>query len=60
MPAILGGSASGIGDGADGPSAPDLVRIGTVVKDRRSVQDIEEARKAKRRKGLGDEDGSQT
>lgn len=40
-------------------SAGDLVRIGTVVKDRRTVQDIEEeSRQCKRRRGLGSGGGA--
>ncbi|CAM9410868.1 unnamed protein product [Ectocarpus sp. 8 AP-2014] len=51
MPA-LGGSADGganAGGGGDVGSA-DLVRIGTVVKDRRTVQDIEEESRKRRRR----------
>ncbi|CAM9522702.1 unnamed protein product [Ectocarpus sp. 4 AP-2014] len=51
MPA-LGGSAGGgtnAGGGGDVGSA-DLVRIGTVVKDRRTVQDIEEESRKRRRR----------
>lgn len=52
MPAITVG---GSGGGGGGPGAADLVRIGTVVKDRRTVQDIEEeTRQAKRRRVNGD------
>lgn len=44
----LGGSAGG-GGGGDVASA-DLVRIGTVVKDRRTVQDIEEESRKRHRR----------
>lgn len=68
LPAIVGavrggggggaGAGAGVdvatGHGGEGPvRAADLVRIGTVVKDRRTVQDIEEdARQSKRRRGF--------
>eukprot|EP00904_Undaria_pinnatifida_P007775 jgi/Undpi1/4127/HiC_scaffold_16.g07494.m1 len=65
MPAILSGGKKGVGGdgsgsvggagmggggrGGQGPGAGDLVRIGTVVKDRRTVQDLEESRRKRHR-----------
>lgn len=37
--------------GEKGSDAGDLVRIGTIVKDRRTVQEIEEATRKRRRHG---------
>lgn len=55
--ADAGGSGQGGDHGANSDEGPvrevDLVRIGTIVKDRRTVQDIEEeARQSKRRRGF--------
>ncbi|CAN0030742.1 unnamed protein product [Ectocarpus fasciculatus] len=52
MPALggSGGGGSNAGGGGEVGSA-DLVRIGTVVKDRRTVQDIEEESRKRRRLG---------
>ncbi|CAM9964727.1 unnamed protein product [Scytosiphon promiscuus] len=47
MPPLLGGKTGGEGTG--GVEGGDLVRIGTVVKDRRTVQDIEEESRKRRR-----------
>ncbi|CAM9883227.1 unnamed protein product [Pylaiella littoralis] len=47
MPAL--GSGRGGNNGAGNGSAGDLVRIGTIVKDRRTVQDIEEESRKRRR-----------
>ncbi|CAN0455531.1 unnamed protein product, partial [Laminaria digitata] len=44
------GGAGGGGRGGEGPGAGDLVRIGTVVKDRRTVQDLEEENRRKRQR----------
>lgn len=52
MPALGSGSGGGSGGGGAGGgngSAGDLVRIGTIVKDRRTVQDIEEESRKRRR-----------
>ncbi|CAM9195980.1 unnamed protein product [Sphacelaria rigidula] len=55
--ADAGGSGQGGDHGANSDEGPvrevDLVRIGTIVRDRRTVQDIEEeARQSKRRRGF--------
>ena len=49
MPAIF--TRGKAGGEAKGPDAGDLVRIGTIVKDRRTVQEIEQDSRKRRRHG---------